>query len=299
MRQGIIWIVGASLLFGVMPTANKFVMLSGVSAECLTFYIQSMVCVMSLVIARKKRCPIRIKSALAARLLLVGSLGMGATSFLVSSACMYIPVGLATVLHFLYPTLVSVAMVLFFGQKLSGYKGMAMVCSVFGMLLIANLNGAEKAGWIGILLALASSLTYSFYMISNEKGEINQLPLIVKLVYASMGSVLLFGVLSVGKGSLALPGTWLAGLVLAGVGSLGSLGAFYLITAGIQRIGASAASFVNMLEPVTSVVVSALAYREFPGPVTWMGIVLVLSSVFLVAVDGRRAAPHEGEEKAR
>ncbi|MGE4277429.1 MAG: DMT family transporter, partial [Lawsonibacter sp.] len=277
-------------------TANKFVMMSGLSAECITFYIQAIICVMSFVIAWKKRCPIRIKPKLLVRLLMVGSIGMGATSFLISSACMCIPVGLTTVLHFLYPTIVSVAMVLFFGQKLSGYKGIAIVCSIFGMLLITNLDGAGGAQWIGILLALASSLTYSFYMISNEKGEINQLPLIVKLFYASMGSALLFGVISVGKGSIALPGTWSAGFVLVAVSSLGSLGAFYLITAGIQRIGASAASFVNMLEPVTSVVASALVYQECPSLVTWMGILLVLSSVFLVAMDGRRTTACEVEE---
>ncbi|MGE4277554.1 MAG: hypothetical protein AB7E30_10330, partial [Lawsonibacter sp.] len=59
--QGMLCVIGASLLFGVIPTANKFVMMSGLSAECITFYIQAIICVMSFVIAWKKRCPIRIK----------------------------------------------------------------------------------------------------------------------------------------------------------------------------------------------------------------------------------------------
>ena len=294
MVQGIVCVAGASLLFGIMPSANKFVMLSGMSAQCLTFYIQVMICLASLVIARIKRYSVCVTRPQLVHLLLLGAVGMGITTFLVNTAVMLIPVGLATVLHFLYPTIVAVAMVVIFGQRMSRYKLMAIACSICGMLLITNLKGGGEIQWGGILLALTSSLTYSFYMISNEKGEINSLPLIVKLIYSSMGSGVLFGVISAGGGSVSAPAGIPAFLMLLVCG-LGSLGAYYLITAGIQRIGASVASFVNMLEPVTSVVVSAVAYQERPSLIMLLGMILILTSVFLVAMDGR-AAPAKQEK---
>lgn len=72
------------------------------------------------------------------------------------------------------------------------------------------------------------------------------------------------------------------------VSGIGNLGAFYFITAGIRRIGAPAASFVNMLEPITSVVVSTVIYQDHQGFKTICGMALILSSVLLVAMDGRK-----------
>lgn len=288
MFRGILCIIGASLAFGVMPTANRYVMTSGVSAECITFYIQTILSLLAAVLAVWKGHSLRVSRGQLLRLLLLGAVGMGMTSFLVSSACLRIPVGLATVLHFLYPTVVSVAMVAFFGQKMSRYKAMAIACSILGMLLITDLNGDGGIQASGILFALASSLTYSFYMISNEKGDINQLPLLVKLVYSSIGSAVLFGLVAACNHSITLPGTPSAACVLVFVCGCGSLLAYYLITAGIKQIGASTASFINMLEPVTSVVVSSLVYREYPGLMMILGMVLILSAVFLVSMDGRK-----------
>lgn len=286
MFQGILCIAGASLLFGLIPTANKYVLLSGVSAECITFFSQSIIAVLSIIIALVTRNSLRVKRKQLFKLLVLGAIGMGGTTFLLSSATLLIPVGIATVLHFLYPTIVSVTMVALFGQHMSKYKLVAILCSISGMLLITNTKGGGGLQWTGVLLALCSSLTYSFYMISNEKGTINALSLIVKLAYTSMGSALAFGAIAEYNDAVRLPETGSAVLVLVVICGLGSLGAFYLITAGIKRIGASIASFVNMMEPITSVVVSAIVYREMPKLSMIAGMVLVLSAVFLVALDG-------------
>lgn len=290
MVQGLIYVIGASLLFGLAPTANKYVMLSGLSAECNTFWREVTICLAALAIAALSKRQLKIDQGDAVRLFFIGATGMGITNYLVASACLYIPVGLATVLHFLYPTIVSLVMVARFGQKMTRLKMTAIVCSISGMILIANLKGGGM-NWIGLLFALASSLTYSFYIISNEQGKINQIPLIVKLFYSALGSTMFFGVLCLAQGMLVFPSGVDVIAVQFGVSGLGCLGAFYLLTAGIKQIGASTASFVNMLEPVTSLIVSAFVYREYPTPVIACGVVLVLLSVLLVALDSMRAEP--------
>lgn len=290
MGLGVLYIAGASLIFGCMPTVNKYVMLSGVTAECLTFYIQVLIGLGALVAAKCRGVSIKVTGRQLAQLMLVGALGMGATTYLVNGAALHIPVGLATVLHFLYPTIVSVAMVVLFRQRLTIFKLLAILCSIAGMVLITNLGGEEGSlQWTGILLAIASSLTYSFYMISNEKGEVSQLPLLVKLIYSALGSSILFGALVARGGTLSLPDTIPATLMTVGYCGIGSLISYYLITGGIRLIGASAASFVNMLEPVTSVVVSAVVYREDLGLSMVIGMILILSAVLVVAVDGATA----------
>lgn len=289
MVQGILCVAGASLLFGLIPSANKFVMLAGVPPECVTFLSHGTVFLMAALLAKCTGNSLRIPRRQILCLLLLGAVGMGGTSFLINSASARIPVGVTTVLHFLYPTIVSLVMVTVFHQRMSWYKAAAMVCSIVGMLLITDLRGDSGLSVIGILLALCSSLTYSFYMISNEKGSINAFPLVVKLTYASLGSTLAFGTIAVCTGRVGLPATAASAAVLVGISGFGSLSAFYLITAGIRRIGASVASFVNMLEPIVSVVVSAVVYQETPTLAMALGMCLVLSAVWLIAMDGRRS----------
>lgn len=290
MIRGILCVLGASLIFGVNPTGNKYVMLHGVAPLCVTFYSSAILTLICLALVRIKGYSLKIKWTQVLYLAFLGITGMGVTSALISLAMNHIPVGLATILHFLYPTIVSIAMVVFFRQKLTKWKIFAIICSIFGMLLITDMSHSGHISITGILLALCSSLTYSFYIIANDRGSVNELPLLVKLVYSGLGSSLLFGAISALRGEITLPNTLAAGMVMVCFCGFGYMTAYYLITAGIKRIGASAASFVNMLEPVTSVVVSTLIYRYALESRTILGMALILSSVFLVAMDGHKKA---------
>lgn len=291
--EGVLYIVAASLLFGIKPNGDRYVVLSGVAPMCVVFYSQLILTVLAFLLTRIRRESLKVKWNDALYLMILGAVGMGVTSFLVNSATQRIPVGLTIILHFLYPTIVAVVMILFFQQKFTVFKLVAIVCSVGGMVLITNMDGNGEISVTGILLALASSLTYSFYMIANDKGKVNELPLLVKLVYSGLGSSILFGLSSVFQGEVRLPGTAKAGIVLLVVCGFGNLGAFYFITAGIKRIGASTASFVNMLEPITSVIVSVIVYHDNLSAKIIVGMAMILSAVLLVAMDGHKRLPAE------
>ena len=289
--KGVLCIVVASLLFGIKPSGDKYVVLSGVAPICVVFYSQLILMVLAFLLTQVRRESLKVKWNDALYLMILGAVGMGVTSFLVNSATQHIPVGLAIILHFLYPTIVSVVMVLFFQQKFTIFKLIAIICSIGGMILITNMDGDGEISVIGILLALVSSLTYSFYMIANDKGKVNELSLLVKLVYSGLGSSLLFGLSSVFQGKVRLPGTVDAGIVLLTVCGFGNLGAFYFITAGIKQIGASTASFVNMLEPITSVIVSVIVYHDNLSAKIVAGMAMILSAALLVALDGYKRWP--------
>lgn len=284
MAVGILALICASLILGSIPSANKYILLSGVSSGGIVFYSFLIVALGAALIILLTKKSLRVSMSQLVMLLVLGALGMGGTGFLLNLAYSFIPVGLATMLHFLYPSLVSIVMVVLFGQKMTYCKIGAIVISILGMFLIADLSGGIKL--LGVIIALCSSCTYSFYMIGNEKGSINRLPLIVKLFYSSAGACIIFGIQS--YTDLSIPHGSIVYLLLFGVCGLGSLLAFYLLTAGIKLIGASTASFFNMLEPVTSLVVSTLVYHDVPGIKTLLGCGLVLMSVLLVALDGVR-----------
>lgn len=56
------------------------------------------------------------------KLLLFGSLGVGLTNLLLTEVYRHLPVGTVTVLHFLYPILVCLIVVVCFRKSLNRYK---------------------------------------------------------------------------------------------------------------------------------------------------------------------------------
>ena len=156
---------------------------------------------------------------------------------------------------------------------------------------LTDKNGALPAK--GILLAVTSAFTYGSYLIANEKGPANQMALEVKLFYVSLPGTLLFAVLAPATGNLATPSSLASWLQLIFFSGLATVTGYFLMMFGIQRLGASTASFLSMLEPVVSVVFGTLWFSEQITEGIVVGSLLVLTSVCFITLDGAR------KEKAR
>ena len=285
MLKGILCVIGASLLFGLIPSASKFLLLTGSTPALITMRTQTVIMAGGIIGSLLSGASLKIPVKDALQLMLVGALGMGGTSFFLVEAISMIPAGLATVLHFLYPTIVSVVMIVFFRQKAGIFKFLAVAASILGMILISG-PGGGGIRFGGIVFALLSAMTYASYIIYNDVGPAGQYPQTVKLAWCAFGTVLVFAFLA--RKELFFIPEGIAPLLVQLAGGVASLAAFYLINRGIREVGASVASFVNMFEPVTSVIVSFLLYHD---PLTGRivaGILLVLSAVLFVAVGDRK-----------
>jgi drug/metabolite transporter (DMT)-like permease len=57
-----------------------------------------------------------------------------------------------------------------------------------------------------------------------------------------------------------------------------------LLLTGIRRAGASTASVVSCLEPITAVLLGAVLFADPFGPVQWLGAAGVVGAVVLLAL---------------
>lgn len=286
MVRGILAVVAASIFFGLVPSANKFVLLSGMTSDCIVFYMTlAMIATTALVLILKKESP-RMNPSLAVKLLALGAIGMGGTDYFLDQAYVSLPVSVVVMLHFLYPSIVLVIMVAGFHHHLSASKIGAVLFSILGLVLISNTSGGLDAA--GAAYAIGSACTYAFFVIANDYGEIRQQSLIVKLFYVSIGASIAIGPGTLASGHLSAPVGWSTALMLFGGVGLGTLLAFYLVTVGIRHIGAERAAFFNMLEPITGVLIGAAAYHETLTAKSIIGCVCVLLSVLFIAFDGYR-----------
>lgn len=296
MVIGIIAVAGAATLLGIMPSLQKQVLVDGLPINSLMFYTNLIITLVSMVMGIIKKRSFKARPIQAAQAVIMGSVGMLLTAVLLNTSYLYLPVGMAIMLNFLYPTVVCIVMGTVFKQGFSRLQLAAIASSIVGMLFLAGTGGDLEM--IGILAAAASAFTYGGYLIANEKGPANELPLEVKLFYVSLPGTILYAVLAPVTGSLMpAPGGISGWLCVLGSGLFTS-GGYFLMMYGISRLGASTSAFVSMLEPIVSAVVGTLWFRDPLTVGMVVGGILVVVSIFLIALDGSqkaKAAEQDGQ----
>jgi len=274
----------ASVMFGINPTLTKELIQTGMSPSCIVFFSHSAICLFNLSAAAIKHSMVKISLRQMGVMLMTGAAGMGMTSLLLGTAYMMIPVGLTTILHFLYPLFVVCIMTTIFKEKFIWRKAVGMAGALCGLTMIVQVDSTQSVK--GILIAIASGLVYAIYIIISDKGCFVLLPIHTKMVFMALGSMLFLGVQSALTGTLALPPSLKAWAFLAFQCCVSIIG-YTGLTYGISRTGASVAAFATTLEPVTSVVAGIVVYREVITPSMAAGIALILASVLTIATESK------------
>ena len=284
-RKGFALCALAACLLGISPVFSRRMTLSGMNASsvvCLTHALTAAVC------AAAWRADRRLGRALPdaeqiAGMLATGAFGMGSTTFLLAVAYQYIPTGTATVIHFLYPSVVSVCTAVR-RRRMEGRSLPAIVVSILGM---AVLTGAAPVGdWRGAVAALASTLTYTLYLTANQWAGYSKLPGRVKMTFLAGGSAVFFCWFSLCAGGVTLPRNAQAWSGLAGMSACACI-AHSCLAKGIEYLGAEQAAFTTLLEPVASMAAGMVVYGESTTLRGWAGVLLVLSAIALRPAAGR------------
>ena len=279
------YVILSAILFGINPTLMTLTYRTGASASATTCLSALFAGVLCLIAAWRMKLSFRFSPKLWMQTLLTGFSG-AICNQLLASAYQYVAPGIVTMLHFIYPTVVTVLLLVFFREKIGRWKPLALLCSTTGIVLISW--GAMEGSVKGVILALASSLFWAYYIISLGKFEIGkENPVVVcTVIYFVRVLVLLpYGLLN---RSFTLPGVngWMLILLV----SLLSLAASALFQIGTRNVGSFSAGIFSAFEPATSFLVSCLVFQH---PVQWMqfvGVAAVITGLILDSVGTRQMA---------
>ena len=200
-----------------------------------------------------------------------------AYSYLV--AIQRIPVSLAALLVFTYPLPVAI-MGWLRGEPLRWPRILAIVAAFVGLAVALGVEIGELDP-IGIASATVCSLAYAFgvfYFGDTTRGAD---PMVVTL-HAVATAALIFVPLAALSGALALPGTTLGLVGVAGVSATNLVGVLAFFAA-LVRIGSLKAALLAQLEPVVSILAAVLILQEQLSPVQGLGIALVLGALATLA----------------
>ena len=280
--KGIVSTVVSALLFGLTPILASLTYDMGSTPETVTFYRNLLAIPVLLAVMLLKNMKLRISWNVFGSIALVGVIGCGATTLMLYISYQYVGVGTATTLHFLYPVFVALICRLFYKEHLGTQKIIALIVAGAGILCFMELKQVTHG--IGILLAIASGLTYSLYMVGIEKRGLKDIsPYKISLYIAIVVSAaLLLYNIPMKKIVFVLPPK--AFLYIFVIAICTSFLAVALLQLGIKYLNATTAAIFCLLEPITSMITSAVVLGEAIMPQKIIGCLLIILAVIILVV---------------
>ncbi len=289
MKKAYIGIIAASVLYGIGPTLIKMALITGIEADSAMFFNFFISAILSFAIIKIKHIKLKVTKRQLIELFLFGILGMSVTVMLLTYSYQYIPTGLATMLHFAYPVVVTIIMATLFREKIQPISIAAIFIAIAGLFIVTDLGALSGNNVLqGVAFALLSSITYGSYIIANKKASFSSLNPFVVVFYIDIFAAAFTFINGAAKHTLMMPPaivTWVYLITLAIFCSLTALALFAYST---RIIGPVKTSVINMLEPITSVVVSVIVFSDPFSIRTVIGVILIIGASLLITLIGNK-----------
>ena len=270
-------VMGSAVLYGICPTMIKWTYAYGTNGLLSTFYI----CLFALPFlfgwTRCAHISLRVDRRTLGKLLLL-ALGSSATSLMLYSSFAFIPVGMSTTLHFVYPVMVAAYLFLFFGQRLGGLRLGALALTAAG-ILCQSLQSLTGGNLLGIVLAVLSGMTWAFYMVFMEKSGLHTLHASVLNFYMALANAVCAGLACLVTHQFASLSGVRVWLVLALIAFLQRVAANAMFQVGLRGTGSFLAGIFSTFELVASVFAGVVALHERFLPTQILGMALILAGI--------------------
>lgn len=197
----------------------------------------------------------------------------------------------------MYPVVVALCMMLFFGEKKSIVNIISILISIFGVYLLASGDGLKVEGGntvLGLTCSIISALSFAAYYILMKQTKADKIEVVKFTTWIMLLSAVYFiicGFLFDGKitmvSDLKLWG------YIAGLGLWSTMISNFTGVKAVRRIGPTMTSILGALQPLTAVVLGVLFLNEHLGPRTIAGISIIMVTVtFIVAHQQTRRHHH-------
>ncbi len=277
-------ILAAAALWGVIGLWNRRLMAAGLSPfSIVTVRNMGGMLLLAAFFAVKDRRVFHVE-----RRHLKYFLGTGVASVLLFTVCYFscqklCSLAVASILLYTAPSFVVLLSALLWKEPVSGKKLLALALTLLGCACVCGVfSGGLSVTVPGILLGLGSGFFYALYSVFGRYALAHYPPLTVTVwtfLFAGPASLALLRPAELAAAFAGNPGVWGTALALA---VFSTAAPYILYTWGLARMEPGRASILASLEPVVAALTGVLAFGEPMGPLTALGILLVLAGVSIL-----------------
>jgi drug/metabolite transporter (DMT)-like permease len=215
--------------------------------------------------------------------LVLGGAGMALVQGTYFFTISRIQVAAAILIQYLSPFFVAFYSILFWKERFTGLKVLALLLSFGGCYLVVGGYDLEllKMNRVGILVGLCSSVLFAVYSLMGERGMHRYRPwtvLFYALLFAALSWHIFYDPFHYLKaGFTRAQWGWL--LYISVVGTILPFGLYFM---GVNLIRSTRASITATLEPISAGFMAFLFIGEILGPIQILGGILVIGAVVLL-----------------
>ena len=259
MKKGYIYTALSAIIFGLMPLLTKIIIARGATSLTIAFFRVFYVTIVLFFVLKIKKIDLYLEKRDLLSAILTSIFGSGLTIIILNESYNYVDTGIATSLHFLYPLFVAVLCCFFYGEKIKKKQILSLSFALVGIICFMSKGDGSLFGYF---LAITSALTYAFYLVKMDKTGLVKMNALKLSFYLALFTTIEIFTMNLFMQDVVFKMDAIAYGLLLVLALSSSFLATVLLQKGVLLLGSTRASFICLLEPVTSMIVGILWLNE-------------------------------------
>lgn len=259
MKKGYIYTALSAITFGLMPLLTKIIIARGATSLTIPFFRVFYVTIVLFFVLKIKKIDFHLEKRDLLSVMLTSIFGSGLTIIILNESYNYVDTGIATSLHFLYPLFVAILCCFFYGEKIKKKQIISLSFALVGIICFMSKGNGSLFGYF---LAIASGLTYAFYLVKMDKTGLVKMNAFKLSFYLALFTTIEIFTMNLYMQEVVFKMDAIAYVLLLVLALSSSFLATVLLQKGVLLLGSTRASFICLLEPVTSMIVGILWLNE-------------------------------------
>ena len=259
MKKGYIYTALSAIVFGLMSLLTKIIIARGATSLTIPFFRVFYVTIVLFFVLKIKKIDFHLEKRDLLSVMLTSIFGSGLTIIILNESYNYVDTGIATSLHFLYPLFVAMLCCFFYGEKIKKKQIISLSFALVGIICFMSKGNGSLFGYF---LAIASGLTYAFYLVKMDKTGLVKMNALKLSFYLALFTTIEIFTINLFMQDVVFKMDAIAYVLLLVLALSSSFLATVLLQKGVLLLGSTRASFICLLEPVTSIIVGILWLNE-------------------------------------
>lgn len=199
----------------------------------------------------------------------------------------YMSSGVATTLHFMYPVVTALIMIIFYHEARRLSTIFAILMAVGGVSVL-SWSSDGSVSLRGVIIVLVSAVCYALYIIRVNRSRAATMDSSKLVFYVMLIGALIFGAEALRQGEMQMISTpqQLKDLVCLAV--VCTFVTNLALVFSVKRIGSTLTAVLGALEPLTAVIVGCIVFDEPFTLKVAAGILLIIPAVVIIIWTRRR-----------
>lgn len=294
--NGIFYAIISSASFGFSPLFSIALMVAGLSHFDILTYRWGIAAFVLMIYAAIRGKTLKLNSFDEVWKIILLSALRAVTSITLLIGYANIASGIASTINFMYPVVVALCMMLFYGEKKSAANIISIAMSIFGVYLLAHGDGLIVEGGdttLGLVCSIISAFSFAAYYIVMKRTKADKIEVVKFTTWIMLMSAVYFliGGLVI-EGGISLVTDSRSWLYILGLGLWSTMVSSFTGVKAIRRIGPTLTSILGALQPLTAVILGVIFLDEHLGVKTVLGIALILVAVTIVVIHQGKSVKH-------